>query len=217
MMSARGVWRARLLILSIVLSLVGFGLVALAVRMERVEVIDRLVPPFPPSVPSWRLLLARGITYTGSTPFVVLWGLCLTWGLWRRRRPRRERAFLWVALVGSSVLNQALKWGFARPRPPQVVWWTHATGWSFPSGHAMIAVVCYGATAYILGRGRPRPQRIGLYAAALAWAVLIALSRVYLGVHYLTDVIAGVAIGLAWLLLVILLSPVSTRSPDALL
>ena len=208
-MSAKGVWRARLLILSIVLSLVGFGLMALVVHMERVEVIDHLVLPFLSSVPSWKLLLARGITYTGSTPFVALWGLCLTWGLWRRRRPRRERVFLWVALMGSSVLNQALKWGFARPRPPQAVWWTHAAGWSFPSGHAMIAVVGYGATAHILGRGRPRTIRSAGDAAALAWAVLIALSRVYLGVHYLTDVIAGVAIGLAWLLLAILLFPVT--------
>jgi undecaprenyl-diphosphatase len=115
-------------------------------------------------------------------------------------------ALLWLSLAGSRVLSGALKTVYVRPRPgPEAE--IHLLGWSFeyprspsfPSGHALTAVVIYGTLAYLTARleaGR-RARRATLAVAVLIVGV-IGLSRLYLRVHYPSDVVAGLLAGFAW-------------------
>jgi membrane-associated phospholipid phosphatase len=116
---------------------------------------------------------------------------------------RRRWLFLgsWLAAVaGSAVLNQLLKGLFERPRPyfehPLLV----ETSYSFPSGHAMESFVVYGMLAYFAVLAlRSWKARVGVVFGAALLVVLIGLSRMYLGVHYFSDVLAGYAAGGVWL------------------
>jgi undecaprenyl-diphosphatase len=106
---------------------------------------------------------------------------------------------LLVSTFGGIALNQVLKLGFNRPRQSIFVPEVHAVSSSFPSGHAMSAAIVYGTVAYLAARLHKRTwARALVMTAALIVIVLISISRMYLGVHYPSDVIAGVAIGLAW-------------------
>jgi undecaprenyl-diphosphatase len=106
---------------------------------------------------------------------------------------------LGVATVGGLALNMVLKIGFHRPRPEVVVWGTQAFSSSFPSGHAMSAAIVYSTVAYLAARLQKRLwSKLLTMLAALLMIVMICISRLYLGVHYPSDVAAGVTIGLAW-------------------
>jgi len=107
---------------------------------------------------------------------------------------------LLVGVVGGKLLNTLLKGIFERQRPSVVEWVTEVHSPSFPSGHAMSALVVYGSVAYLVGR--LEPTRRLKYVTWIVTAILvmaIGISRMYLGVHYLSDVLAGFAAGLAWL------------------
>jgi undecaprenyl-diphosphatase len=107
---------------------------------------------------------------------------------------------LFIALVGGILLNQALKGAFNRPRPSVVVGLDPVTSLSFPSGHAMVSLITYGTVAYLVGRLEPTPRLRTLTWLSTALVVLgIGLSRMYLGVHYPSDVLAGFIAGVAWL------------------
>lgn len=106
---------------------------------------------------------------------------------------------LGVATAGGLALNMVLKIGFHRPRPEVIVWGTQAFSSSFPSGHAMSAAIVYSTVAYLAARLQKHIwSRIVTMLAAFAMIVMICISRLYLGVHYPSDVAAGVIIGLAW-------------------
>lgn len=104
-----------------------------------------------------------------------------------------------VATIGGLALNSVLKIGFNRPRPEVVEWGTKAFSSSFPSGHAMSAAIVYSTVAYLATRLQQRlwSKLLTMFAAFLV-IVLICVSRLYLGVHYPSDVAAGVTVGLAW-------------------
>jgi membrane-associated phospholipid phosphatase len=112
-----------------------------------------------------------------------------------------------AALLGNWLLNGTLKTIFARARPVHEHGLTVVQGWSFPSGHTSGAVVAYGMLAYLLLRVLPphwaRRASLPLLLAAITIAFTTACSRVFLQVHYLSDVIAGAASGLSWLLVCI--------------
>jgi membrane-associated phospholipid phosphatase len=139
------------------------------------------------------------VTAFGSIEAMVLLGVIvaafLAWG--------RRWVFLgiWLAAVaGSAVLNHVLKELFARPRPhfehPLLV----ETSYSFPSGHAMESFVVYGMLAYFAVLAlRTWESRVGVVFGAALLVVLIGFSRMYLGVHFFSDVIAGYAAGGVWL------------------
>lgn len=100
---------------------------------------------------------------------------------------------------GGLVLNGVLKLGFNRPRPSIIVPAVHAVSSSFPSGHAMSAAIVYSTVAYLAARLHKRMwARWLVMTMALILIALISFSRLYLGVHYPSDVVAGVVIGLAW-------------------
>jgi membrane-associated phospholipid phosphatase len=114
-------------------------------------------------------------------------------------RHRVSAALLGIATLGGIALNNILKISFERPRPSVIEWQTTASSWSFPSGHAMSAVVMYGTVAYLAARlHETHWARVVTLFFASVYIGVICVSRLYLGVHYPSDVLAGVAIGLAW-------------------
>ena len=112
----------------------------------------------------------------------------------------RFSAFLLlVASAGGLILNTMLKSGFDRPRPRLFEWLTNPSGSSFPSGHAMGSAIVYFTVAYLIARlEKRRWMRAITITTSLLLVLLISVSRLYLGVHYPSDVVAGMVIGLAW-------------------
>ena len=119
-------------------------------------------------------------------------------------RGRRWLALGWVlAVAGNGVLNTTLKQIFARVRPLHDDGLVMAQGFSFPSGHSSGAVVVYGMLAYVLCRFVPPRGYLPLVLAAVALAFSVGVSRVFLRVHFASDVLAGFASGTAWLVVCI--------------
>jgi membrane-associated phospholipid phosphatase len=137
------------------------------------------------------------LTRLGDPEFVVVIViLTLGWLLWQQQR--QEAKLLAIACLGALLLNQSLKLFFTRPRP---LLWTRLiteTSYSFPSGHALGSVVLYGFLAYVLAAQFPTLSR-GIYGAAIGIITAIGFSRLYLGVHYPSDIIAGYTVGFLWL------------------
>lgn len=147
--------------------------------------------------------LMLSITRLGNPAIVVMIVLTnLGWFLWRQRR--LEALMLIVACAGAVILNKALKLVFARPRPSLWTPLIQEHSYGFPSGHALGSLVLYGFLAYILACWYPRQSR-WIYGIATSAIVLIGFSRLYLGVHYPTDVAAGFSVGFLWLMLCILI------------
>lgn len=115
-----------------------------------------------------------------------------------------EKRFRWVAYLAvttgvGALLNISLKAFFARERPDLSVALRHASGYSFPSGHAMGAAVVFGALAYVgIRRFTTWRARSATLAIAVTCIIAIALSRIYLGVHWVTDIVAGISAGTLW-------------------
>lgn len=146
------------------------------------------------------------VTHFGDT--ATLTGLCTAVALWLLWRQRRALALGWVlAVAGNSVLNVSLKGIFERVRPLHEHGLAMAQGYSFPSGHSSGSVVAYGMLAYVVLRNLPAtaPRWVGLPVLLLAASIAFATgwSRVFLQVHYASDVLAGFASGLAWLVVCI--------------
>jgi len=118
--------------------------------------------------------------------------------LWHTEHKHSARMLL-AATAGNILLNNILKLFFDRERPSIFEWGTHAASSSFPSGHAMSATVVYGTVAYLLARLQKHAwSRTITLLLAVIMIVLICLTRLYLGVHYPSDVLGGIIIGLAW-------------------
>jgi undecaprenyl-diphosphatase len=112
---------------------------------------------------------------------------------------KNSATLLLVTTLGGLLLNTVLKVGFDRPRPQFFEWGTHAMTSSFPSGHAMSAAIVYPTVAYLAARlQKTHLARVITMTITAILVALICLSRVYLGVHYPSDVAAGVVVGLAW-------------------
>ncbi|HET7463568.1 MAG TPA: phosphatase PAP2 family protein [Longimicrobium sp.] len=143
--------------------------------------------------------LALDITALGAGTVVWLLVIVASVFLWVSRH-RYSVLLLWVSILGSGLINATMKLFFDRPRPHLFPWRVPYAGLSsFPSGHSMTSMVCYATLAYLITRLVDsrflRRFTIGLAAVIV---VLIGLSRMYLGVHYPTDVLAGFIMGLAW-------------------
>jgi membrane-associated phospholipid phosphatase len=181
--------------------LLAFGRIAELVYRQEAVALDAVVTPLLHAAASPVLdQLMWSFTTIGSTLvvaplFVVVEVLLLL------SSRRREALFLAVATLGSVLLNASMKLFFQRPRP-QLPWAQTPLDYSFPSGHTMNGLVFYLALALVI-RVIAGP-RVGVLAVALATtlAVLIGISRIYLGAHYFSDVAAGFLAGLAWLVIV---------------
>lgn len=120
------------------------------------------------------------------------------------RSGHKNRAILFtIATTGALLIDEALKLAFRRARPQPFFDYPLPRSYSFPSGHALFSVVFFGTLAALISPGlRARWKKTILWAAAAVLAAVIGFSRVYLGVHYPTDVIAGYTAALVWVLAV---------------
>ena len=140
------------------------------------------------------------ITQLG-TVFVILPALVVL-GIWLLRTGRvRSLAYLILAILGSLVLQLTLKPFFARPRP-DVPYAQVLSDYSFPSGHTLSAVVFYGGVALVIWSLFGRRAGLAAIAVATIIGVAVGISRIYLGYHFLTDVVGAMLAGIAWLLIV---------------
>lgn len=136
---------------------------------------------------------------TLGTGTVVLMIVCVAALFLTLTKHKYSALLLIVATAGGLLLDMWLKHWFGRPRPHVFVWGTQAFGSSFPSGHAMSATIAYSTVAYLAARLHSRLWARWLtMSLAMLVIFLICFSRVYLGVHYPSDVLAGVIVGLAW-------------------
>jgi undecaprenyl-diphosphatase len=156
--------------------------------------------PSEPLGPGWLEELMRDLTALGSLGVLSLVSLAAVGFL--VLQGKRHLAVLVVVAVGGGMLVSTLtKLGFDRPRPDLVPHATRVYTASFPSGHAMMAAVTYLTLGALLARAQPL-LRLKLYLIGLATTLtaLVGISRIYLGVHWPTDVLAGWTLGAAWAL-----------------
>lgn len=156
-----------------------------------------------PHVGAPALRAFAALTHLGDVRVLtVLGGVVALWLWWRRQH---ALAVGWVlALGGNALLNPLLKRVFERVRPIHDHGVASATGWSFPSGHTSGATVAYGMLAYLMLRTLPAAWHLPALLGAAALASTVGCSRVFLQVHYVSDVVAGFASGSAWLVVCIL-------------
>lgn len=145
----------------------------------------------------------RDLTSIGSTSVIGLLGL-VTGLILLIHKKMKDLLYLMIVCAGAPVLIVFLKSYFHRERPPAADWLVDfMPGLSFPSGHSFGAATIYFALAYILAsRIKYWPKEIIVYAAFFLLILAVGVSRIYLGVHYATDVIAGISSGLIWVSLV---------------
>ncbi len=183
--------------------LLGAGLfVALAGQLDAAEKLGRadqaLTGALRASVPKLASQIFAALTHLGDT--ATLTGLCIGVAIVLLALGRRWLALGWVvAVAGNGLLNDTLKEVFGRARPLRPDSLLLEPGFSFPSGHSSGSVVAYGMLAYLALRLMPRRWHLPALLVAMALAFTIGASRLFLRVHFASDVIAGFASGSAWL------------------
>jgi undecaprenyl-diphosphatase len=159
---------------------------------QRVAVTDRK---------AWLTAMMQTVTYGGDSTVVMCVALAVGILLWWWSRDPRALGLLAASYVGARLIETTVKTLIQRPRPPASEAIGDFTGFAFPSGHATFAMAVYGMVAVlglILMNSRRGFARAGA-AALLLLIALIGLSRVYLGAHWLSDVLGGFLVGGAWL------------------
>ena len=146
--------------------------------------------------------LMRCISFLGSTLFLTLATIAVVlWFLYRKWR--REAKLFAITMIGASLLNTTLKVAFKRPRPVPFFNLLAPESFSFPSGHSLASCCFFGALAALLtARLQGSRLRAAIWVVATLLFLLIGLSRIYLGVHYTTDVVAGFVAALIWIMVV---------------
>jgi undecaprenyl-diphosphatase len=182
----------------------GFGLIALLVSDKKIAVFDSTIISFIqgleiPAITSFM----KFFTFIGAGFPSVFLSVIVLFFLYKVLHHRRELIlFLW-AVIGSALLNEVLKFIFHRTRPTlhRIV---NANGFSFPSGHSMAAFSLYGILAFLLWRHIPSSLGRGiLIIFSTVMIMAIGISRIYLGVHYPSDVIGGFLASGSWLAILI--------------
>ncbi len=176
----------------------------LAFDREILLSLRRVGDPAIPVGPLWLLPAARDLTTLAGTPVLTAMTLVLA-GYFALKRQWSLVLLLFAAVIGETLLAQNLKALFARPRPDIVPHLVIASSASFPSGHSTSAAATYLTLAALIAREtRQRIVRNYVFAVAVTLALMVGASRVYLGVHYPTDVIGGLSFGAAWAAVVLI-------------
>jgi membrane-associated phospholipid phosphatase len=187
-------WRALILFAIAALATFGFVYLAELVLEGRADATDRAVALAIHGIDTPVLdVVLIAFTQLGSTPMLVVAVTVGTIWLWRTGH-RRTAIILVANAVASQVLMVALKLYIARPRPTLFDEITRPETFSFPSGHSMSAMAIYGAIAAVLITHH-RNHRTLIVASAAVLIAMIGFSRIYLGVHWPFDVLAGFAAG----------------------
>lgn len=154
-----------------------------------------------PAYPQWLAVHFRDITTLGSNWWVIFVGTVS--GLTLRNLGYRSLAtFLVLSIGGGILMSFALKYGFQRPRPDLLVHETKVYTSSFPSGHAMVSALAYSALVYVVSCVCHNKGVTGILTLAATLIVLfVGISRVFLAVHWPTDIIAGWLAGVTWFLI----------------
>lgn len=188
--------------------ILGFGLLAEEVTEGDTSGFDQAVlmvfrsagDPTNPIGPPWLEEMGRDVTSLGSfvfLGFVSVTGVCY---LLIAGKPRHA-VLVAAAVAGGEAISTLLKTAFDRPRP-DIVHTTRVFTSSFPSGHAMLSAVTFLTLGALLAKANPDPRVKGYFVSlAVFLTVMVGLSRVYLGVHYPSDVLAGWCVGSAWAIL----------------
>lgn len=152
----------------------------------------------------WLTAVLETSTWLGSSVVLIPVLLAVSGYLGWRRRDWSGVVLLWVALAGAAVLYQFFKSVISRPRPPVSQMLMHTGGYAYPSGHSTQAIVIWGLLAALAVTGlRRRRARWAILGCASFVILLVGVSRIYLGVHWITDVAGGYALGGAWLALLL--------------
>lgn len=157
--------------------------------------------PADPLGPRWVEIMFRDLTSLGSHAVLATFVL-ITAGFLLVNGRRAAALLVGLSVTGGMLLSAVLKWTYRRPRPDLVAPLAEVSTASFPSGHAMLAAVTYLTLGALLASVLPqRRLRVYVFAIACVLTVVVGASRVYLGVHWPTDVLAGWCAGAAWAML----------------
>ena len=183
----------------VIVGIVGFGLLALMVRSNLgFARFDLAIARFAARhAGATSTTVLRIFTQLGGSLVLVPLAVVVAIVVARRHRFPPVFGFLFVTVGGQYLVVNLIKWIVDRARP-DIDRLTGFSGPSFPSGHAAAAAAGFAAFALLLGLGRSSRVKAGFTALAVALAVGIAGTRVFLGVHWLTDVLGGLALGWAW-------------------
>ncbi|WP_276354802.1 phosphatase PAP2 family protein [Cohnella caldifontis] len=182
------------------LAAVCFGVVVLLIGERRIGGFDSAVIS---AVQGWEspglTKLMEGLTWFGRTGPISAFSVVVMVLLYFALGHRRELILFLAVMLGTSLLNKVLKGFFHRERP-SLHRLAEETGYSFPSGHAMASFALFGVIAYLLWRHvRSGGGRLALAAVCALLTLAIGISRIYLGVHYPSDVIGGYLVSGIWL------------------
>jgi undecaprenyl-diphosphatase len=206
----------RLTLLAVILTatvLFAFARLASAVRRGRTEDFDEwlivtLRTPgnlADPIGPKWLEEMMRDFTAIGSTGVLTLMVFAIA-GFLAMTRKGHAALFVLASVGGGVLISQTTKWAYARPRPDLVPHGAEVFTASFPSGHSMMSAVVYLTLGALLARTQAdRAVKAYILAIAVLLTALVGVSRVYLGVHWPTDVLAGWALGGVWALICLLI------------
>ncbi len=139
----------------------------------------------------------RDVSLLGGTPVMIAVSITIAAVEYARTRLRAVFLFVLVVVLGQVILVNLTKYIVDRPRP-DIERLTGFSGSSFPSGHAATASATFAAVAFLVGRGRTQRTKAVAAGVAVAIATAVATTRIFLGVHWFTDVLAGLAIGWGW-------------------
>lgn len=182
------------------LALIGFSLMAILISKQRIISFDSTVIAFIQGLESPALTaIMKFFTFIGSTSSVAILAMIALFFLYVVLKHRSELILLLTAVLGSNLLFITLKLFFQRARP-DLHRLIEVSGYSFPSGHATNACTLYGTLSFLLWRHIPtRWGRTILIIISIIMILAIGISRIYLGVHYPSDIIGGYFISTFWL------------------
>lgn len=196
-----------------------FGVIADEVAENETRTFDKQVLLFfrdsanleDPIGPEWAEQMGRDITALGGYTVLTLVIALVVVYLWLLRRWRASMLVL-VSVIGGMVISQGMKALFQRARPDLVPHIVDVHTMSFPSGHSTLSAVVYLTLGTLVATVHPsRRIKVFIMGAAIFLALLVGMSRIYLGVHWPTDVLAGWSVGAAWALLCAMVADLLVR------
>lgn len=187
----------------VIAALYFFGLITHEVLTEKEDTADKIVSDFVHHhfESNGATQVMKTITYFASKQFLIIaFAAMALWSVLYKKDKRLALELLIIGITG-HLINASLKETFKRVRPADPLM-DPLRNFSFPSGHASSGIIFYGLIAYLIWQSDiSKPAKFILSILSIAFALLIGFSRIYLGMHYASDVAAGFCVGFAWLVI----------------